>query len=632
MIMVIIMIITSSWAISVLINGETISRLFFLDFWDKRPEFLIDRLSAFFMLVINFSLLTGTIYAYGYLKPYMHTKTGMHLSIHFFSLVWLHTSMLQVTMLREGMEFLLVWELMALSSFLLVIFYADKKEVLNAGINYLIQMHIGFGAILIGFLIIQRTTGIMSFDALESYFSTENNFLLFLIFFIGFGIKAGFMPFHTWLPRAHPAAPTHVSAIMSGVIIKIGIYGILRVLMYVQSSFLEIAMLILIVSVISGLMGVILAIFQHDLKKLLAYHSIENIGIIGIGIGAAILGKYFDNANLIFLGLGGALLHTLNHSLFKSSLFYSAGSVLQATGTKNIEKLGGIIKAMPVTSLIFLFSALAICGLPPFNGFISEFVIYSGIFQNLTHAGFANSLVSIGVIVSLALIGGLALFCFTKAFGIAFLGMARSKYYQQFSERPMSMTLPGIVILIVIICIGFFPSYFFQVVNSVSTDFGFTTGYASPTVINHALSQVGIINFIFAGVVVSLILLRYVHQKNSKVVFGPTWGCGYTAADFKHQYTSTSYADNIRQIVGPLISYKRDYKSFPKDELFPQSKEFSTHGEDKIEINLILKPVHWLITALPKAGLAQTGSIHHYLLYPVMFMILIGILTYFQFI
>ncbi|MEQ9403610.1 MAG: proton-conducting transporter membrane subunit [Cyclobacteriaceae bacterium] len=624
-----LILISSGWAIEAIAGSKAVIREFYFEFWDKKPELVIDKLSAFFILVINFTVLTGFIYAKGYLSPYLKKKSHISLSIHFFSLIWLHSSMIQATMLREGMAFLLVWELMALSSFLLVIFNGENKDVLRTGINYLVQMHLGFGALLVGFLMIKQATGTASFDALPIYFQDHNNFWLFLIFFFGFGIKAGFIPFHSWLPRAHPAAPTHVSAIMSGVIIKVGIYGILRVITHLQSSFLEISILVLVISAISGLMGVTLAIFQHDLKKLLAYHSIENIGIIGIGIGAALLGKYFDNSSLIYLGLGGALLHVLNHSLFKSALFYSAGSVLQATGTKNIEQLGGIFRKMPVTSMLFLISALAICGLPPFNGFISEFLIYNGVFQNLTHAGYANSLASIAIIVSLALIGGLAIFCFTKAFGVTFLGVSRSSFTGPLKERPLSMLIPGGMIVVVILAIGFLPAPFFRIIQSIQGEFAFVEGHISPAVTDYTLSQIGKVNLVFALIVIGLLALRWLHQRSIAVSHGPTWGCGYTAADHKHQYTSTSYADNLRQIIQPFISFKKNYEGFAEEEIFPKPKTFETHGNDKIEEKLIMKPINWLKDQMPKAGLAQTGSINHYLLYPILFMIAVGLLTYF---
>jgi hydrogenase-4 component B len=279
---------------------------------------VLDGLSAFFILVINITLLVGLLYANGYLKPYHSRMGNLRFAVHYFSYIWLYFSMLLVVMLRNGVLFLIAWEMMAISSFFLVIFDADNRNILKTGINYLVQMHVGMLFILVGFLLVEKSTGSMSFDSLPTYFANSSNWPLFLLFFIGFAIKAGFMPLHTWLPEAHPAAPSHVSGVMSGVMIKMGIYGIFRVVLATQSDLLIIGVLLLAVSLISGLLGVIYAILQHDLKRLLAYHSIENIGIIGIGLGLGIIGKATNNQMLMLLGFSGALLHTLNHSLFKS--------------------------------------------------------------------------------------------------------------------------------------------------------------------------------------------------------------------------------------------------------------------------------------------------------------------------
>jgi hydrogenase-4 component B len=623
--------ISSYWAILAITSGEPITRSFFNDFWQDSPKITIDGLSAYFILVVNFTVLTGIVYARGYMQHYLKGKTKLSIALHYFSFAWLHASMLQIVMMREGMAFLLVWELMALSSFVLVIFEGEKKEVMRAGINYLIQMHVGFLFILLGFMTIQQSTGVMSFDALSIYFTEHSNFWLFLVFFIGFGIKAGFIPLHSWLPHAHPAAPSHVSGIMSGVMIKMGIYGILRVLTHVQSDFLEISVFIIIISLASGLLGVILAIYQHDLKKLLAYHSIENIGIIGIGIGVGMFGMVVKNPVLVMLGFSGGILHVLNHSLFKSSLFYAAGSVYQATHTRDVNKLGGLIKSMPITSILFFTSALAICGIPPFNGFISEFLMYSGVFGNLSHAGYGNSLASVAVIIGLALIGGLAVFCFTKVFGVAFLGTARSDYKSQIKEVNKSMWLPGVVILIFMLSIGFFPNVYVQSVMSVLQSFHFLKiDNSYLPILSGTMASIGKANMIFAGIAIVLILLKKWQQKKVQVATGPTWGCGYTGGDFKHQYTSTSYANNLRESVAPLISYKRDYKSFETEEIFPGERIFKTHVEDRIEQKLLMKPITAFINWLPKAGLAQTGKIHHYLQYPIWFIILLGLLTFFN--
>lgn len=620
--------ISSKWAVTSLSSGETVTRLLFSDFWKDSPVITIDSLSAYFILVINFTILMGAIYARGYMRNYLDKKSKSSIALHYFAFFWLHASILQVTMMRDGLAFLLVWELMAFSSFVLVIFEGEKREVMKAGVNYLIQMHIGFLLILVGFMIVAEKTGSLSFDALPSYFSTHNNFWLFLVFFAGFGIKAGFVPLHSWLPHAHPAAPSHVSGVMSGVMIKMGIYGILRVLTHVQVDFLEISVFVIVISLISGLLGVILAIYQHDLKKLLAYHSIENIGIIGIGIGAGLFGVAVNNQTLVVLGFTGGILHVLNHSLFKSSLFFAAGSVYQATHTRDVNKLGGLIKSMPITSILFLTSALAICGIPPFNGFISEFIIYNGAFGNLSHAGYGNSLASVSIIVGLALIGGLAVFCFTKVFGVAFLGTARSQYPKKLHEVDQSMWFPGIIILLFMLSIGFFPNFFVYNIIEILKVFSFLKiEDSSVTTLTNSLSSIGRVNMIFAGIAIALILLKKWQQKKVVVEYGPTWGCGYTAGDYKHQYTSTSYANNLREAVAPLISYERNYKSFETKEIFPDDRIFKTHTEDKIEQKILMKPISAFVNWLPKAGLAQTGKINHYLQYPIWFIIILGLLT-----
>ena len=354
----------------------------------------IDALSGWFILIINFTFITGAIYGMHYMKPYRSQKAN--LSLHCISFILVQSSLISICVLQNTIVFLIAWEIMALSSFILIIFEHNKRETINAGINFLIQSHICIMFLTLGFIWVALRMNSYDFKAI-TLFSTSNSLLtgvaLFLCFFIGFAIKAGFVPFHTWLPYAHPAAPSHVSGVMSGVIIKIGIYGIMRMLLLIKSDYLVIGYIILFISIVSGIYGVMLAIIQHNLKRLLAYHSIENIGIIGIGIGLGCIGIGKGNHLLTVLGFAGALLHTLNHSLFKSLLFYGAGNVYQSTHTMDIEKLGGLGKRMPHTTFLFLIAALAICGLPPFNGFVSEFLIYNGMFTGLH--GSDNALLSV---------------------------------------------------------------------------------------------------------------------------------------------------------------------------------------------------------------------------------------------
>ena len=341
----------------------------------------IDSLSAWFILIINFTSITGVIYGSGYLKAYSHLKVNRELHWIFYSVF--HASMLWVCMFEHGLGFLIAWELMSLSSLMLVIFDFQNKSTLKAGINYMVQMHLSVALLSLGFIWLYVRTGSFNFEALGHLPMDDSSIWVFIILFAGFAIKAGFIPFHTWLPHAHPAAPSHISGVMSGVIVKLGIYGIFRIVMHLQHDWLLFGEIILILSMLTSIYGIANSAMKSDFKQMLAYCTIENIGIIGIGIGIGLMGIGNNNNSMAILGFGGALLHTLNHSLFKSLLFFGAGSIYQQCHTRNIEHLGGLIKKMPLTAIMFLIGSMAIGGVPPFNGFVSEFIIYNGLFKGL---------------------------------------------------------------------------------------------------------------------------------------------------------------------------------------------------------------------------------------------------------
>jgi len=621
--------ISGSWAVKALMLSSKLT-LPFIPFLGDMLSIEIDQLSAFFILVIDLTILTGIIYAKGYLQPYFHKKSKTEMAWHFFNFLWLHISMLLVVSLREAIPFLMIWEVMSLSSFFLVIFETEKKETIKIGIKYLIQMHIGVVFLMIAFIYAYVQTGAeFSFDGLSVYFASHNPSGLFLIFFVGFGIKAGFIPLHSWLPHAHPAAPSHVSGVMSGVMIKMGIYGILRVLMYIHHDLFNIGLFILIMSLTSGLVGVSLAIVQHDVKKLLAYHSIENIGIIGVGIGLGVIGIAEDIPVLAALGFGGGILHILNHSLFKSLLFYTAGSVYKQTHTRNIEQLGGLIKKMPKTALFFLLGALAICGLPPFNGFISEFLIYSGIFKSLHSAGLFTDIVLMFSFVGLAIIGGLALFCFTKVFSVIFLGNARSSKVEHATEVNSAMLIPDFIIGFVIMIIGFVPVLFMGPLSHIIILF--STPTTAITQIIPTLNNISISSGIFIMLIGLIWILRAWQQKRQTIKQNTTWGCAYAHANpALHQYTATSYADNFRQLSAKVVNVKKDFKAFDETEIFPKKREFETHSSDIFEDYLVTAPSNKILVWFEKIAVLQTGKIQHYLLYALLFVILIFVLTYFN--
>ncbi len=625
-------VLSSLWSFKALsVSGQILNIHLELPAIQKEMVLTVDRLSAFFIVVVNITVLIGFLYARGYLRPYYQSKNSLRFSIHYFSYLWLYLSMIMVVIIRDGLSFLIVWEIMALSSFFLVIFNAEDVTIMKTGINYLIQMHVGMVFILIAFLITDKATGNMSFDSLGDYFSNHSNLLLFILFFIGFGIKAGIIPMHTWLPQAHPAAPSHVSGVMSGVMIKMGIYGILRVLMSVQNNLLLIGIIILVISAISGILGIMMAIVQDDLKRLLAYSSIENIGIIGLGIGLGMIGLATNNSALSLLGFSGGLLHVFNHSLFKSLLFFNAGSVYQATHTRNIDKMGGLMKKMPYTSVLFLIGSLAICGLPPFNGFISEYLIYLGMFKSLSVANLYQSILILGTIVGLALIGGLAIFCFTKAFGIVFLGNPRTEKALMAKEVGKDMIYPQYISIALIVIVGLASVYFVRpVFKIISQAFNITDLSPFTGTAIHNLIQISFISGIFVMVIVFLLVYRHFHLRSKHINYGPTWSCGYTGGSGKQQYTATSYAYNYNHIAKPILQTEKIMRDIGEDEIFPGKRTFESHSDDIFKKLLIDKPIDFVSDLLKKIAVMQTGLIQHYILYAFVYMLLVFLLTYFN--
>jgi len=584
----------------------------------------VDYLSAWFILVISFTFLTGAFYGMHYMKQYKDQTAN--LSLHGIAYLLAYTALIDICTVQNGLAFLIVWEIMALSSFIIIIFEHTKKDVLKAGINFLIQSHICILFLTLSFMWVKIKTGTFDFTGITAYTSQVPILVsvgLFVFFFFGFAIKAGFVPFHTWLPLAHPAAPAHISGVMSGVIIKIGIYGILRVLLLIKTDFIAIGYFILIISVISGLYGVMLAIIQHNLKKLLAYHSIENIGIIGMGIGLGCLGIGYSNQPLIFLGFGGALLHTLNHSLFKSLLFFTAGNVYSYVHSLNIDSLGGLIRKLPRTAILFLIGSLAICGLPPFNGFISEFLIYIGMFKSISGLGFSVTVLMMFAILGLVLIGGLAMICFTKAFSIVFLGTPRHISLEEVHNEEKSSVTPLYPIIFFILAIGLIPTFFLNVISLPISQYAGAMPINAEIITDYGktLSLIGLYAAILIAFVVLVYLVRRYFNKNTIQSVNETWGCGYVGPTNKVQYTASSYIRTYRKLVQPIFKIRK----FKTDALgiFPNKAHHETHPYDKIEEWLIDKPLGLIRRFLSRFTFLQNGNVQAYILYGFIFITLI---------
>lgn len=599
-------------------------------FFGKVP-IRIDALSAWFILIINFTSINGAWYGMGYMKAYQEQKSN--LSMHWMVFGLFHASMLWVCMIQHGLAFLIAWELMSLTSLLLVIFEYQQKNVLKTGINYLVQMHIGVALLTLAFIWVYVSEGSFDFAVIGNFFDSNVNVWLFLLFFIGFGIKAGFIPLHTWLPQAHPAAPSHVSAVMSGVIVKLGIYGIIRVASYVRQDLLLIGSIVLVISMLTGLFGIFNAAVHRNFKRMLAYCTIENIGIIGMGIGLGLIGLGNNNYILIVTGFGSALLHTLNHSLFKSLLFFTAGSIYQQTHSKNMERLGGLIKKMPQTALLFLLGAIAIGGLPPFNGFISEFILYNGYLEGIKSADFYQITLMIFAIASLAIIGGLSVLTFTKSFGTIFLGNPRTHLQHEPHEVSLSMRAPQYIIALLMLSIGIFPQFYFH--GALQAMSSFTSSLPPkmmvvPPVLG-IVSNIGLYSAGFILFVLAIYLVRSTIARKHVETYDATWGCGYVAPHAGIQYTGKSFSKSLAKLLGFVVTEKKKYSEFAKNEIFPEKRTYTSYYID-IFGSFINHITDRLIFGLNYFQFIQNGKIQAYILYGIVFIILIFIGTLFSFI
>jgi hydrogenase-4 component B len=437
---------------------------------------------------------------------------------------------------------------------------------------------------------------------------------IFVLAVLGFGLKAGIMPLHVWLPSSHAIAPSHVSALLSGVLLKMGVYGIVRVCSCFPHPPVAWGGVLLGLGVVSGVLGVAFAIGQHDLKRLLAYHSIENIGIIIMGLGLALVGRSLGQADWIVLGLGAALLHVWNHALFKALLFLSAGSVIHATHTREIDELGGLARTMPRTGLLFLIGAVAICGLPPLNGFVSEFLLYLGLFGTLglpkgpsyTGAAFAAP--------ALALIGTLAVACFVKVFGAVFLGSGRSPHAGQARESGPAMLGPMAVLAACCFVIGLAPGLVAPVLGQGVAAWAPEVGDAGSRLAG--LAPLGWISGTGLGLlaVISAAGIWYwARLRGSPVAAGPTWGCGYAAPSPRMQYTSSSFAEMLVGLFGWAL---RPRTHEPQAlALFPAPTEFHSEVPDTVLDGAVLPLFRSGAGLSTYFRVLQRGSLQTYLLY-----------------
>ncbi|MEI7812101.1 MAG: proton-conducting transporter membrane subunit [Ignavibacteria bacterium] len=553
-------------------------------------NFRFDSLSLFFMILIQLLSIPVLIYSYAYQKPYIATGKSIKLSVSSFILLIASLQLLVVA--NHAVLFLIFWELMALLSYLNMIFEHEKPEVQKGSFIYFIATHAATFFLFAFFLILHSVTGSYNFS--DYHIISDGSALyytLFVLGFIGFAIKAGFMPFHFWLPRAHPIAPTYLSAYLSGVIIKLGIYGIFRVFEFLNPTDPFLGWAVLVISMFSTIFGVWYALAQRDIKTLLAYSSIENIGIIGIGLGVGLLGLASANQSVIILGFGGALFHTFNHAIFKTQLFIGAGIIYQHTHTRDIERMGGIIHSAKWLALLFLVGSVAISGIPPLNGFVSEFIIYNSFFKTAGNFGNYYPFFMLLMTVGLALAGGLAVAAFTKVNSIMFLGTPREEQKKLFNISKAEYISIGIPALMCVI-IGIFPqtviSFIINILQGMPLVASYGRDYSMiarifPDLM--PLTKIFISLFLFAPVI--YMLKKFICHGKTRI--SKAWGCGYQHLTPRMQYTASSYADELNAIPAHILLIKKEATVI--EHIFPAKAGFSSSTGDYAE-DKIVRPVY----------------------------------------
>jgi hydrogenase-4 component B len=586
--------------------------------------FFVDKLSAFFILVISLTAFAVSIYSIGYVREYYGKKNIGYLGFLYNIFI---LSMILVVSANNVVMFLIVWELMSIISYLLVLFEHEKEDARKAGFIYIVMTHIGTGFIILSFLILAGSSGSFYFNTFNDAAASLSPGLkdaVFIFALIGFGTKAGIVPLHIWLPYAHPAAPSNVSALMSGVMIKTAIFMLIRVFFdFLGAGVAWWGMLVLILASISALLGVLYALMEHDMKRLLAYHSVENIGIILIGVGVSMVFMASGHPDLAAFGLIAGLYHTINHAVFKSLLFMGAGSIVYATHTRNIEEYGGLIKKMPWTALFFLIGAISISALPPFNGFVSEWLVFQA---QLLSINLSDNITKMLVLFSgagLALTSALAAACFVKAFGVSFLALPRSEHAKHSKEVPVPMLIGMGILSLMCIVLGILPFYFIRIIDSISSPL---VGVSIISMIDSNLSIATISAYpatisttaiaILVFVVLPLPIIMYLLLKRTPSPKYETWGCGQPISTGRNEYTATAFSKPFRMWFVGIFRPKREIQTTYSDSPFFKEKVIFSSEIEPIFERYLYNPVTWLVVTVSRfMRIIQTGYLQTYLLY-----------------
>jgi hydrogenase-4 component B len=575
------------------------------------PTFILNPLGNFFSFVVSLVSLASSVYAIQYSQEY-ENKGSLAVMASMFNAFIL--SMLLLISSSDVFWFIIFWECMTVISAYLICFN-DSKASLKAIMIYLGIAHIGAMCITAAFLLLASQSGSLEFSSFENVtLSPVMASVIFILAFIGFGSKAGMFPMHVWLPKAHPAAPTNVSALMSGVMIKIAIFGIIKFCLWLPVMEWW-GLLIIVVGAISAILGVLYALVQHDYKALLAYHSVENIGIILLGIGTGVYGIAANMPSLAAVGFLAGLYHILNHATFKGLLFLGAGSVLYSTHTKDMDALGGLARKMPLTAFAFLIGSLSITAIPPLNGFISEWFTYQGMIQGALSEYVSSRVVFTISIIALALTGALAIMCFVKVYSVIFGGVPRDeKIFQKAKEVPITMVIGMFILVAGCVAFGLGANVVVEnimlVISSFSKTYNATNGIIVTSPIGSIVSPVLIAVVIAVSLLLPLLIVKLSKANKSKPRLTDPWACGFKY-DSRMQMTASPFTGDLRRLLNWL--YKSETKVI--DQGYFKPVIYETHAKD-VWWSYLYEPVIKLTLNTAKlVAKMQNGNVNAYSLY-----------------
>jgi formate hydrogenlyase subunit 3/multisubunit Na+/H+ antiporter MnhD subunit len=556
-------------------------------------HFRIDALTAFFLLVVNLGAAAACVFAIGHGQQSGHESEPV--SSHEIAPEWalpffpaFLAAMNLVVLADDAFTFLVSWEFMSLTSWALVLTHHRVRDNIHAGYVYLVMAGFGTLTLLLAFGMLAGPDGNYGFAAIRAaHPSTGLAATVLILALLGAGSKAGLVPLHAWLPLAHPAAPSHVSALMSGVMTKVAVYGFVRIVLdLLGPPDWWWSMLVLALGGITAVMGVLYALMQRDLKRLLAYSTVENIGIIFIGLGLALAFKSYGMPGAAALALTAALFHVFNHALFKSLLFLGAGAVLGATGERDLEHLGGLIHPMPRTAFAFLAGCVAISALPPFNGFVSEWLTFQAILISPQLPSWGLKLLVPAVGALLALSAALAAACFVKAFGVCFLGRPRTTQAAGAAETDRWSLAAMLTLAALCLFAGILPGLFIDALAPVVSELvgermPVQTGTAWLSIVPIAESRSsydGLLVFLFILISATLAASAIHRLASAKLRRGPAWDCGYPDGSPTTQYSADSFAQPIRRVFGTIVFGAREKIDMPPPgSLAPARLEVTLH-------------------------------------------------------